>query len=370
MPVYKEKNKARITKDGRCWYFVVSMPQGNGTYKSYRSKYFETKKEAEIKMGEYKANIGLKRDFEPKTIAELTNEYLDSRREKVKKQTFPKIAVCCGYIVEYIGNIKIDKLNEYYINQFRNALSKLNYSNNYKNKIIMYFKAVIRYSNGKYNYNINVHETIETFANSFKTAEKMEYWTYEQFTQFISIVKEQNLKSLYTTLFYMGMRCGEALALRWNDVSFTENTISITKTLTTKMRDENGEYLITSPKTKSSIRTLPMPTQVRDTLLSLKEYWQGYYGYEEEWFVFGGFRSLPETTIQHKKNKYCKIANVPQIKIHSFRHSCASLLINSNANPTIVALFLGHSSVSETLDTYSHFYKDRLKEVIDKLENL
>lgn len=64
-------------------------------------------------------------------------------------------------------------------------------------------------------------------------------------------------------------------------------------------------------------------------------------GFNSNWFVFGGIKPTLETTIQFHKNKYCKIANVEQIRIHDFRHSRASLLISKNADPKLVAEYLG-----------------------------
>ena len=56
------------------------------------------------------------------------------------------------------------------------------------------------------------------------------------------------------------------------------------------------------------------------------------------------------------------------IRIHDFRHSCASLLIDSGANITLVAKYLGHSKIDETLNTYSHMYQNRLENIVQIIE--
>lgn len=66
------------------------------------------------------------------------------------------------------------------------------------------------------------------------------------------------------------------------------------------------------------------------------------------------------------------MADVPQIRVHDFRHSCASLLVNSGANITVVAKYLGHTKIEETLNTYSHMFSsalDSIVSIIDSLEN-
>jgi site-specific recombinase XerD len=70
------------------------------------------------------------------------------------------------------------------------------------------------------------------------------------------------------------------------------------------------------------------------------------------------------------KNKYAKEANVKQIRIHDFRHSCASVLINNGASIMIVAKYLGHSKIDQTLNTYSHLFKNKLDEIVQTLDSL
>ena len=74
-------------------------------------------------------------------------------------------------------------------------------------------------------------------------------------------------------------------------------------------------------------------------------------------------------TLTNHKNINCKLANVKQIRLHDFRHLCASLLINNGANVTLVAKYLGHTKIEETLNTYSHMFCTALDSVsvIDSL---
>lgn len=93
-------------------------------------------------------------------------------------------------------------------------------------------------------------------------------------------------------------------------------------------------------------------------------------GFNDNCFVFGCFNPIPNTTLDRTKNKYCEKANLRQIRIHDFRHSCASLLINNEANPILVAKYLGHTDVSMTLNRYSHLYKSKLDEIIQIIDKM
>ena len=62
------------------------------------------------------------------------------------------------------------------------------------------------------------------------------------------------------------------------------------------------------------------------------------------------------------------MARVKDVRIHDFRHSCASLLIDSGANITLFAKYLGHTKIDETLNTYSHMYQNRLDTIVNIIE--
>ena len=74
--------------------------------------------------------------------------------------------------------------------------------------------------------------------------------------------------------------------------------------------------------------------------------------------------------LQSVKIEIVNLLGVPQIRIHDFRHSCGFLLINNGANVTVVAKYLGHTKVEETLKTYSHLFTSTLDEVVAVIDNL
>ncbi len=74
--------------------------------------------------------------------------------------------------------------------------------------------------------------------------------------------------------------------------------------------------------------------------------------------------------MRHKKIEIAKFANIKRIRLHAFRHSCASLLINNNANIAVISQFLGHSSIEEILYTYTHMFKDKLYDTVNTINKL
>lgn len=79
--------------------------------------------------------------------------------------------------------------------------------------------------------------------------------------------------------------------------------------------------------------------------------------------------SIAGTTFRNRKTLNTFNVGVKDIRIHDFRHSCASLLIDSSANITLVAKYLGHTKIDETLNTYSHIYQNRLDTIVNIIEN-
>lgn len=118
-------------------------------------------------------------------------------------------------------------------------------------------------------------------------------------------------------------------------ITYSNKVYTVKYTLTTKLK--GVDWQITSPKTKSSIRTLPIKKDLLEGLKIMNIKAKQYKDYKDSWFVFGNSIPFKETTIQLRKNKYCKLANVKQIRVHDFRHSCASLLINQGASITLVS---------------------------------
>lgn len=84
--------------------------------------------------------------------------------------------------------------------------------------------------------------------------------------------------------------------------------------------------------------------------------------------MFDNIDQLSATTLLDRKTKNDFMARVKDIRIHDFRHSCAPLLIDSGVNITLVAKYLGHTKIDETLNNYSHMYQNRLDTIVNIIE--
>ncbi len=360
--------KKKKLKSGVKYCFTLRYTDVFGSTKQYTSKGYDTKKEAtdeearfRIKVAENKVNSS------NVTFDQIFNEYIEYRSKDMKLQSLNKI-VNLYKLFSPIGNVKINNYNLTQHKQFVLYIESKNYSIEYNNKIIGLLRRLIKYSNKYYNTNENILNFIDNFKSINRMKKEMDFFTYDEFKKFISVIDDFNYKTFFEVLYYLGLRQGEATALTWNDISFTKKEVSINKTLTTKLKGQL--YTISSPKTANSNRTLQIPLKLINSLERLKKEAKTKKYYNDSWFVFGNELPFRETTIQVKKNKYCKLASVKQIRIHDFRHSCASFLINNGASIVLVSKYLGHSKISVTLDTYTHLYKNELLEVSKMIDTL
>jgi integrase len=166
------------------------------------------------------------------------------------------------------------------------------------------------------------------------------------------------LEALYVLAVHTGMRRGELLGLKWQDVDLDNSTVRVQRTLT---RNGTG-YVLGEPKTKKTRRTIRLTQRAAEALRShrerqLEERMVAADRYEDSGLVFagiGGGLVNPSNLRQRSFAPLLKRAGLPPITYHDLRHTCASLLFQRNAHPKFVQELLGHASVAITLDTYSH----------------
>lgn len=365
MTVYKSKNE---TKDGRKYFFRIKYKDIYGQTHDYSSQKFKKMSEAEHEEALYRIKISENKVCTSCiTLKQVFEEYILDKMKIVKPQTIKRDRVLFSHL-KSIEEMKINDLNLEKYKKFSIELEKENFQAHYKNKIIGLLRNLIKYSSEYHNTNDAIIKYIKNYKDNNFSQKEMDFYTYEEYLQFDSVVTDFEYHTFFEILFFMGLRQGECLALNWKDIDFNKRTISINKTLTTKLKEY--KWLISTPKTKNSTRILPMCERVYNDLKTLYNKVKSYRDFKLDWFVFGSIEPFRESTVAAKKNNYCDIAKLRRIRIHDFRHSCASLLINQGASINLVSRYLGHANVSITLNTYTHLYKSELENMTKILNSL
>jgi integrase len=166
----------------------------------------------------------------------------------------------------------------------------------------------------------------------------------------------QYRKDMILLAFRTGLRIGEILALKWDDINISKEFLMVRRTLSGY---ENGEPVIDEPKTASSRRRVDFDKVTKQMLeRRMKE---NTYGHE---YVFCKMNGRPYSRQCIHIDKICKEAGINPRSFHALRHTHASLLLASGIHPKIVQERLGHANINMTLDTYSHLVPGMQKEAV------
>lgn len=255
------------------------------------------------------------------------------------------------HVLPILTNKNIYEINNSDFIKWQDYLVSLRYSNSFNSYIYSITKKFFDYLSSFY----KIENYAEKFGriNSYYNVQSktIQTWNLKEFKKFIEVVDDKVYHALFNFLFFTGVRKGELLALQFTDIK--GGYANINKTLTKERF--NGERLIMTPKSKKSNRSIRLDLRIRAELFFLQKYYTKLYGYfDEKFYVFGGKQPLSTTTLERKKNKYCELAGVKQIRIHDFRHSHATILYHKKIKIKYIQARLGHADISTTMNTYVH----------------
>ena len=191
---------------------------------------------------------------------------------------------------------------------------------------------------------------------------------------FLTLVRAHQLEALLALALTTAMRRGELLALRWHEVNLETHSLQVTRTV-----DYIPHYgfVESEPKTDKGNRPILLAGFVVGLLRQHRhkqEEQRQQLGSDwvEKDLVFpnrSGDYFSPNTLLKMFR-RFLKQAELPHLRFHDLRHSAATLLLSMGVHPKIVQEILGHSHISQTLDTYSHVLPSMQKEVIVKWDEV
>ncbi len=350
MSVYK--NEERGT-----WYAIFRYTDWTGQRKQKKKEGFALKREAQEYEREFIKKYSGSCEM---TFCSMCDLYLEDAKNHLKPTSYKvKKNILDNQILPFLGDIPINEITPNTLRQFNNQLleSGKDYSTLCLNKVNGQISCVFTFAVKYYNLTSNPCKIYSKPSGVKKT--DIQFWTLQEFKQFIQEVERIDYKTAYEVLFWTGMRNGEMLALTVGDIDFKNNLISIDK----NYAKLDNEELILTPKTKKSKRIVEIPRFLTD---HIKEYLTHVYDYSNDTRLF----SMSRPSLRTHLNEVAEKAGVKKIRLHDLRHSHASLLIELGFQPLIVADRLGHENVKTTLETYSHLYPHKQSTVCEKLETL
>src|SRR5215210_7519584 len=177
----------------------------------------------------------------------------------------------------------------------------------------------------------------------------------EQMRAFLASVAGDRLEALYITAAALGLRQGELLALRWQDVDLEAGTLTVRHTL------RQGTQDLGEPKTDRSLRTLRLGREVAGALRAhrtrqLQERLAAGHRWRDGGYVFASTVGTPldGTNVTHRFRAALAAAGLPRQRFHDLRHACATLLLENGEELGVVSRILGHSQIGTTANVYAH----------------
>lgn len=300
---------------------------------------------------------------------DVLDNWLQSIKESVKLQSFYKYQTTINlYLIPYIGNKDIRGLNVLVINQFLEKMASSGrqdhegLSESTLKMIVFIIKETFQYA---YNYGIR-SEILGKIIIPKK-----------QQIQYLHILEEQDRKKLIDYIsnnicpIYIGIglslccgiRIGEICALQGKDIDLENRLIRIHRTMQ-RIKAEDNQHktsiIISSPKTKTSKRIIPLPQFMYEVIQNIK--------YKEEDYILSANQNYiePRRLSRHFK-KILKTLDIDDINYHSLRHTFASLCIESGMDDRTLSEILGHANVNITLNRYVHPHLKIKHEMMNKV---
>jgi integrase len=349
-----------ITRHKKSGLYMARYWVETATGSKRKTIYGKTRRDVDEKLTRAKADRdqGLLFDGENQTVGEYLQRWLDgSVRGSVRESTFACYEVACRrHIVPALGGIKLSKLTPVHVQGFyRDRLDR-----GLASASVHKYHTVLHKALGQA---VKWHLIPRNVCEAVKPPrpvpeEEMRTLSPEETRRLLETAHGERLEALYVLAVTTGMRQGELLGLKWQDVDLEAGTLGIQRTLTR----HGGKVALGEPKTKKSRRTIYLTeaaTRVLGAHLErqLEEIERSGDAYGDQGLVFtteAGTLINPSNLRQRSFTPLLKRAGLRQIRFHDLRHTCATLLLSRNVHPKYVQELLGHATIAVTLDTYSH----------------
>ncbi len=372
--------------DGR-WMGQVTLDTEGG-YKR-KTVYGKTQKEVKEKIAELKSGCRSGKLIETSSmpLEDWMQLWIANYKPDLKVTTRESYELYINVHIKgsEIGKIPLSKLKTTDLQRFYNAKLKCECKNQKQTlspTTVRYINLIIK---GALKQAVNNRMIGENVTDGVVLPKKRKVeiipLTREEVLRFLDAAKSDRLYTLYLLEMMTGLRRGEILGLKWEDVDFKAGRLKVIHNLyrvnnTDKDAESKYKLVLLTPKTESSKRTIPLNQFMVEELLRHKkeqEREKRLYGedYRDLGMVFckldGDYISPREFLRQYQR--LLQKAGLERKRFHDLRHTVASLLINANENPKVIQQLLGHSTISTTLDIYAHVMDQTLNRSVDNLCN-
>lgn len=348
MPSYRDETT-------NTWFCKFYYTDYQGKRKQKLKRGFALKRDADAWEREFIASAAYQPGMPFKAFYALYNRNTSPRLKKSTLTT--REYIYQNHIAPFFDDMLLDQIDAATVQRWQNSLIEQGFQPTHLSNIERALSSVFNHAVRFYDLRRNPCH-IAGNVGSKQTAQAMKFWTLDEYQEAIQHVSKIKARTAITLLFWTGLRKGELLALTWGDINMEAKTIRVTKSL----HRLGGENLVTSPKTRHSVRTIGLPDQAMQIL---EEYRAACFDTRKIVPVFPWEKRFIEIGMEE-----CFESGAKRIRVHDLRHSHASLLIELGYSALLIAKRLGHGKIETTLNTYSHLWPNKEAEMLEHLSSL
>lgn len=347
-----------------------------------KSLYGKTRKDVSEQMTDLLNNLqkGIITNPTEMTVSEWLDEYMRTyKKPHVRPATYNNYSVKVNnHINPAIGHYKLKTLRQDMIQKFVNGLSEKGLSPSTVTDVYKLLHNALETA-------IDNGYIARNAANRVKLPKmskpKINVLTLEQQDAFIEQAKKTYMGAMYIFDLCTGMRLGELLGLKWGDIDFPNDELHVQRTLykSKDPDDINSRWLLYfgDPKTEASVRTIPLNETALEVLADVFEQQnqsklRAGAAYEDNDLVFCTQlgRPLDPNNMRRKFYQICDKVGISGFHPHCLRHTFATRGAENNIDVRVMQRFLGHATIQETADTYTHVLSDLKRSEILKLDKV
>lgn len=379
-------NKYIVNGVNKGWRASISVGRDENGKLIRKQFYGKTQKEVKEKLEEYKKqlSLGALPNDDKLTLEQWYYTWLfDYRIKDLKPKSFEKYeGIYRNYIKDtQLGRLKLKDLRATHLQKYYNDLMDNNKKPTSTIKSLNTRLKPCLSEAEKQGYIQKNYCKLVTLPKD-NTTREIKVLTPEQQKSFISALVGHELEMLFLTALSTGLRLGEILGLKWSDIDFNTGTLTVNRTLQRVTEiDRNGnrasKVIEQLPKTKNSIRTIPIPKNI---LIKLKEYkiqqsknkLQIGELYVNNDYIFCDKLGYPLDDKRPNRNLKSILGklDIEPLKFHGLRHTYATRLFEANVPPKTVQVLMGHYDISITMDIYTHVMESTKLEAVEKLNDI